>query len=268
MESNAEALCLTENSDWEEIAARIGGTLVNRESGNSGDYETVIVIPGSRPGPAAVRDLRELLMTVRNASTITSPSKPRRSPRSCGPGNWPAPTASIMLARLGGCPRSLVRDHADTERRDDSGRAAARGHAYRNRAPRRRTALPGTRRHPRSDCAHPHPAGLPVRRLSPRPGTNRNRPAAARARHLDRLVTDNTRAPVCPCPRGDPPHDNSPHSDPAALRRLADDRLRKINEIAAIGGEPATAVLAIITGTVALPWHGAPRRVHHMYHTI
>ena len=67
MESNAEALCLTENSDWEEIAARIGGTLVNRESGNSGDYETVIVIPGSRPGPAAVRDLRELLMTVRNA---------------------------------------------------------------------------------------------------------------------------------------------------------------------------------------------------------
>jgi hypothetical protein len=45
----AEALCLTEDDDWEQIAARIGGTLHNREIGNTGEQETILEIP---PAPA------------------------------------------------------------------------------------------------------------------------------------------------------------------------------------------------------------------------
>ena len=60
----------------------------------------------------------------------------------------------------------------------------------------------------------------------------------------------------------------TPALDPAALRRLADDRLRKINEIAAIGGEPATAVLAIITGTGLPPGTGTCDTSTMYHHSV
>lgn len=44
-EDFAEALCMTEDSDWEIVAARLGGELVNRERGDSGEYDTFLRIP-------------------------------------------------------------------------------------------------------------------------------------------------------------------------------------------------------------------------------
>jgi hypothetical protein len=41
----AEALCLTEDADWETIAKKLGGRLDNREIGDSGEYETLLIVP-------------------------------------------------------------------------------------------------------------------------------------------------------------------------------------------------------------------------------
>lgn len=41
----AEALCLTEGADWETIAKKLGGRLSNREIADTGEYETVLIVP-------------------------------------------------------------------------------------------------------------------------------------------------------------------------------------------------------------------------------
>jgi hypothetical protein len=47
----AEALCLTEDADWETIAKKLGGRLDNREIGDSGEYETLLVVPAPPETP-------------------------------------------------------------------------------------------------------------------------------------------------------------------------------------------------------------------------
>ena len=47
MTDQLEALCLTEDGDWDGVAARIGGRLVNREIADSGEYDTVLIIPAT-----------------------------------------------------------------------------------------------------------------------------------------------------------------------------------------------------------------------------
>jgi hypothetical protein len=47
----AEALCLTEDVDWETIAKKLGGRLDNREIADTGEYETLLVVPASPETP-------------------------------------------------------------------------------------------------------------------------------------------------------------------------------------------------------------------------
>jgi hypothetical protein len=42
---HAEAICVSEDANWEEIAARTGGTLRNREIAEGDEYETILEIP-------------------------------------------------------------------------------------------------------------------------------------------------------------------------------------------------------------------------------
>lgn len=44
----AEALCITEDTNWEAIAAQVGGELVNRSGAPGGEPETYLVIPAAR----------------------------------------------------------------------------------------------------------------------------------------------------------------------------------------------------------------------------
>jgi hypothetical protein len=47
----AQALCLTEDADWETIAKKLGGRLDNREIGDSGEYETLLIVPAPPETP-------------------------------------------------------------------------------------------------------------------------------------------------------------------------------------------------------------------------
>jgi hypothetical protein len=47
----AEALCLTEDADWETIAKKLGGQLRNREIADTGEYETLLVVPAPPETP-------------------------------------------------------------------------------------------------------------------------------------------------------------------------------------------------------------------------
>ena len=47
----AEALCLTKDADWETIAKKLGGRLGNREIGDSGEYETLLIVPAAPATP-------------------------------------------------------------------------------------------------------------------------------------------------------------------------------------------------------------------------
>lgn len=46
-----EALCLTEDADWEAVAARVGGQLLNRQTAPGAEPETILLIPAD-PAPA------------------------------------------------------------------------------------------------------------------------------------------------------------------------------------------------------------------------
>jgi hypothetical protein len=50
----AEALCLTDDADWEAIAKKLGGRLVNRALGDTGEYETLLVVPALPDTPPIV----------------------------------------------------------------------------------------------------------------------------------------------------------------------------------------------------------------------
>jgi hypothetical protein len=47
----AEALCLTEDADWETIAKKLGGHLSNREIADTGEYETLLIVPAPPETP-------------------------------------------------------------------------------------------------------------------------------------------------------------------------------------------------------------------------
>jgi hypothetical protein len=47
----AEALCLTEDADWETIAKKLGGRLGNREIADTGEYETLLIVPAPPETP-------------------------------------------------------------------------------------------------------------------------------------------------------------------------------------------------------------------------
>jgi hypothetical protein len=49
--SAAEALCLTEDADWETIAKKLGGRLGNREIADTGEYEALLIVPASPETP-------------------------------------------------------------------------------------------------------------------------------------------------------------------------------------------------------------------------
>jgi hypothetical protein len=47
----AEALCLTEDADWETIAKKLGGRLSNRKVADTGEYETLLIVPAPPETP-------------------------------------------------------------------------------------------------------------------------------------------------------------------------------------------------------------------------
>lgn len=47
----AEAICITEDADWETIARKLGGRLASREIGDSGEYETLLIVPAPPKTP-------------------------------------------------------------------------------------------------------------------------------------------------------------------------------------------------------------------------
>lgn len=47
----AQALCLTEDADWETIAKKLGGHLSNREIADTGEYETLLIVPAPPETP-------------------------------------------------------------------------------------------------------------------------------------------------------------------------------------------------------------------------
>lgn len=47
----AEALCMTYDADWETIAKKLGGQLRNREVADTGEYDTLLVVPAPPDTP-------------------------------------------------------------------------------------------------------------------------------------------------------------------------------------------------------------------------
>ena len=47
----AQALCLTEDADWETITKKLGGHLSIREIADTGEYETLLIVPAAAETP-------------------------------------------------------------------------------------------------------------------------------------------------------------------------------------------------------------------------
>ncbi|HLK77196.1 MAG TPA: hypothetical protein VKU77_26540 [Streptosporangiaceae bacterium] len=93
----AEALCITEGSDWESIAARIGARLENRVSGY-GEPETYLVIPADAGVPAAGGGWRELRASVSLPPDALDAAKALRYGEPVDTYTWDYVAEAVLLA--------------------------------------------------------------------------------------------------------------------------------------------------------------------------